>query len=84
MNENRFKQAQTTAAYKRLFLGNPDGKFVLQDLASSNRVDSSTFDPDPHTAGYLQGRRDAILEIFQHINTNLVEYLTENITMEDF
>lgn len=83
MSDNSFNTAQTIAAYKRLFLGSADGKAVLEDLSAENFMDSSTFDPANGASDYNQGRRDAILSIFQKLNTNLIEYLTQNVPMED-
>lgn len=84
MDDNSFQTAQLIAAYKRLFLANRDGKAVLEDMAADGMLDRSTFDPNPYIAGYNAGRRDQVLGIFQKLNVNLVEYLSQNVNLEDF
>lgn len=55
-------------AYLRLF--NPDSedvKTVLQDLGRFCRENRSCFDPDPRIHADLEGRREVILRIKDHI-----------------
>jgi hypothetical protein len=80
---NSFEQAEITARYKRLFLKNADGKVVLMDLAAKNGVDKSTFDKDPALSSYMQGRRDAILDIYGILNQDVRLMLMENVIVED-
>jgi len=53
-------------AYKATYL-NPPGQRVLKDLAKFCRALESTFNPDPHIAAKLDGRREVFLRIQSHL-----------------
>lgn len=66
--------AERRSAYVRTFL-NPEGDKVLTDLAVFCRFGESTASIDPRTGQYdplksafLEGRREVILRILQHLN----------------
>lgn len=52
---------------------------VLIDLARFCRANRSCFDPDPHKAALLEGRREVWLRIQEHLNLT-AEELTEIYT----
>lgn len=54
-------------AYKRIFDGEY-GREVLADLATFCRAHQSTYDPDPRMSALLDGRREVLLRIMDHIN----------------
>jgi len=54
-------------AYRSTFL-NPVGEKVLVDLAKFCRAHDSTFNPDPHIAARLDGRREVWLRVVGHLN----------------
>jgi hypothetical protein len=45
-----------------------DGQIVLEDLAQFCRLHESTFHPDARIAANLDGRREVILRICNHLN----------------
>ena len=53
--------------YRRLFLGNEDGKFFLRDMARFCRAHASTAHADPAVAARLDGRREVWLRIQHHL-----------------
>ena len=54
-------------AYKQTFTG-PHAETVLADLAAFCRANQSTFHPDARVSAALDGRREVILRILDHIN----------------
>lgn len=84
MESDKFAQAQVIVAYKNLFLRAQNGPEVLRDLCADNFIDQSTFDENPIVMARNEGRRLAILDILGKLNTDVVQLLSENITMEDF
>jgi hypothetical protein len=63
-----------TRAYRRIFLEHgTDTQMVLADLAKFCRAHESTFNPDPHVAARLDGRREVFLRISQHLELNSEE-----------
>jgi len=54
-------------AYITVFTG-PAGEAVLKDLARFCRAHSSTWNANPALSDKLDGRREVILRIFEHIN----------------
>jgi hypothetical protein len=58
-------------SYRAVFMADGvigrDAEIVLADLRDFCRAATSTFDPDPHQAARLQGRREAWLRISQHL-----------------
>jgi hypothetical protein len=83
MSEDRFRQAQTIAAYKRVFLGSPFGREVLDDIASRGGLDRPVIGPDPHMTYRNAGRQELAMEIFEILNIDLRQFLSDNVTMED-
>ncbi len=57
-------------AYKFVFDG-AFGKVVLQDLTKFCRGIETTFDADPRMHALLEGRREVLLRIAQHMNLSL-------------
>lgn len=53
--------------YQTVF-NTPEGRAVLEDLASFCRADESTFHPDARIAANLDGRREVWLRIQQHLH----------------
>lgn len=56
-------------AYVQTF--NPESVFVqkvMRDLAKFCRKDQTTFHPDPRIHAALEGRREVLLRIEQHLN----------------
>lgn len=56
------------SAYQQVFSGEGAPKVVLADLARFGYAQKSTFHPDPHAQGILQGRREMWLRIQQHLH----------------
>lgn len=54
-------------SYQVTFQG-PHGEAVLSDLAHFCRLHESTFHPDARIAANLDGRREVILRICNHLN----------------
>lgn len=67
----RDKQAVATRvrAYRATFdKSHRNVQIVLSDLAQFCRAAESTFNPDPHVASGLAGRREVWLRIAEHLN----------------
>ena len=54
-------------AYQLAF-GSPAGQIVLEDLVPFCRGAQSTFHPDPRMHCILEGRREVLLRIAQHMH----------------
>lgn len=54
-------------SYRVTFKG-PHGEAVLEDLAQFCRLHESTFHPDARVAANLDGRREVMLRICNHLN----------------
>ena len=58
--------SQRQQAYRAVFEG-PHGDMVKRDLARYCRAFKSTFNPNPHIASKLDGRREVYLRILEHL-----------------
>lgn len=63
------------SSYQAVFAG-PEGKKVLNDLARFCRDGKSTYDPDPRTHALLEGRREVLLRIKDHLNLTEEDLVT--------
>lgn len=59
-------------AYKFVF-GGAFGSVVLKDLTKFCRGNETTFDSDPRVHALLEGRREVLLRIAQHLNLSVEE-----------
>ena len=64
--EQQDRLAQRQQAYRAVFDG-VQGEIVKRDLARFCRAFKSTFNPDPHVASKLDGRREVYLRILEHL-----------------
>jgi len=81
---DRFQQAQNVVNYKQVFESSKYGKEVLAELASFAMMDVGTFNPDPQISAFNQGKYAVVLHIMQQLNIDVREYLTSNVTLEDY
>lgn len=66
-------------AYTQVF-GNPDDvavKAVMQDLREFCRVSTTTFHPDARVHAALEGRREVVLRILDHVDLPLHELVAK-------
>lgn len=55
--------------YKRTFdIHDTDNRVVLRDLMKFGRVNTTCFDPDPRIHALLEGRREVVQRILNHLN----------------
>ena len=64
------KLSTNKTAYRAVFTG-AFGRTVLQDLIPFCRGTESTFNSDPQIHALLEGRREVLLRIAQHMNLSL-------------
>ena len=63
----RGKLNRRRRAYQQVF-GSPMGQEVLQDLIFFCRGTETTFHEDPRVHAVLEGRREVLIRIAQHMN----------------
>lgn len=67
--ERREAQVKLGEAYRRMF-DTADGKMILKDLAYYCYENDSTYDINPQTMAFNEGRRSVILKIRQVLDTD--------------
>jgi hypothetical protein len=54
-------------SYLKVF-DSPEGKMVLHDMMKTNGMYSSTFNENPYTMAYLEGRRSMLTDLINVLN----------------